>query len=175
MKVLFTGRGFEVTPSIKSFVSERVEKIGKYLDDIIEVHAFLTVEKYRHRAEVNVHTRRSKLASTTVSADMYSSLTAVFNKLDTQAKRLKEKRSAGKRKGVEKRVTVDESANEAVPVGRVVRVNNFDLKPMSIEDAALKMGSDKSDFIVFRSTTTDRIAVVYRRKDGNVGLIEPEI
>lgn len=175
MKVLLTGRGFDITPAIRSFVNERTEKLSKYLDDILEVHAFLTVEKYRHEAEVNVHTRRHKLASTFVGADMYNSLTAAFNKLETQAKKLKEKRKERKRAEAGKRVTVVEPALPALSDGRVVRVDSYNLKPMSIEDAALKVGADKREFLVFRSTATDRIAVVYKRKDGNIGLIEPEL
>lgn len=175
MKVQLTGRGFDVTPAIRNFVDEHVEKLAKYLDDIIEIHGFLTVEKYRHEAEVNVHTRRHKFASTNVSNDMYSSLTAVFNKLESQAKKLKDKRKERKREGAGKRVSVIEPAVPTNAKGRVVRVNNVSLRPMSIEDAALKMAADRSEFLVFRSAGTDRIAVIYKRKDGNLGLIEPEL
>ncbi|MEW6368120.1 MAG: ribosome-associated translation inhibitor RaiA [Acidobacteriota bacterium] len=174
MKVLLTGRGFDITPAIKSFVNERIEKLGKFLDEIIEVHCILTVEKYRHQAEVSVHTRRRKLSSTALSGDMYSSLQSVFNKLETQAKKLKEKRKERKRKDSEKRVTQVEPTPAGELSGRIVRVDNFNLRPMSAEDAVLRMTTDKSDFFVFRSITTDSVAVVYRRKDGNVGLIEPE-
>lgn len=174
-KVLVTGRGFEVTDAIRAFVTDRLKKLGRYVDDIIEIHAFLTVEKYRHEAEVNVHTRRSDLGSTMVSSDMYTSLTGVFNKLETQAKKLKEKRKERKRMDSGKRETVVEPLREAGAKGRVIRVNNFNLKPMSIEDAALKMTADKGEFLVFRSTVSDQIAVVYKRKDGNIGLIEPEL
>lgn len=176
MKVLFTGRGFEITESIKSSIDERVQKLRKYLDDIIDVHAYLTVEKYRHHAEVTVQTRRHKLTSTAVSADMYASVMSVFSKIEIQAKKLKEKRKIGKRLDAGKRVSVIEPTLPAEPTDRkrVVRVNNFNLKPMSVEDAVLRMDMDKSEFLVFRSTITSGVAVVYRRKDGNIGLIEPE-
>lgn len=177
MKVLFTGRGFEIKESIKRTIQERVEKLRKYLDDIIEVHAFLTVEKYRHRAEVTVQTRRHKLASTAVSADMYLSVTSVFAKLEIQARKVKEKRKDGKRLAAGKRVSVIEPTLPAEPsdTKRIIRVNNFNLKPMSVEDAVMRMDMDKIEFLLFRSTITSGVAVVYRRKDGNIGLIEPEI
>jgi len=179
MKVLFTGRGFEITPSIKNCVNDRLQKLSKYLDEIIEAHAFLIIEKYRHKAEINVHTRRHKLAATVVSGDMYDSVTAVFGKLETQAKKLKEKRSSvRKRNGVDKRATVVEATApvETTPTReRIIRMTGYDLKPMSVEDAALRIGTNKSDFLVFRNTLTNSIAVVYKRKDGHIGLIEPEL
>ena len=99
MRAHFTGRHVEVTPALETFGRERLAKLQKFLPPIIEAHVILSVEKYRHRAEVNLHTRHGVLSGTTETGDMYSSLSLVFEKLERQARRRKEKITSSKRRG----------------------------------------------------------------------------
>jgi len=102
MKVNFTGRHVEVSDALKIFSQERLEKMATYLDDIIDVHVVLSVEKHRHQAEVSLKTRTNDFLASAETDDMYASLTQAFEKLETQAHK-----SAGKRQASVKAVPKD--------------------------------------------------------------------
>ncbi len=101
MKVIFTGRHVEVSDALKGFAQERLDKMTPYLDDIIDIHLTLSVEKHRHSAEVSVKTRRSDFLASAETDDMYASLTQALDKLETQAHKHAGKRLAAT-KGVDK-------------------------------------------------------------------------
>lgn len=109
MKATFTGRHVEVTEALKSFAEERLSKMTSYLDDIIDIHVTLSVEKHRHQAEVSVKTRSSEFLASAETEDMYASLSQALEKLETQAHKQAGKRQSAQ-KGVdkEKLVTVTE-------------------------------------------------------------------
>ncbi len=101
MKVIFTGRHVDVSDALRTFAQERIEKMSTYLDDVIDVHVTLSVEKHRHAAELSIKTRRAELLASAETDDMYASLSQALDKLETQAHRHSGKRQAGL-KGVEK-------------------------------------------------------------------------
>jgi putative sigma-54 modulation protein len=105
MKVIFTGRHVEVSEPLKVFAQERLEKMALYLDNIIDIHVTLCVEKHRHQAEVSVKTRIGDFLASAETDDMYASLSQALDKLETQAHK-----NAGKRhtatKNVDKEKTV---------------------------------------------------------------------
>ncbi len=177
MRLTFTGRHVEVTPALQEHGRERIAKLLKFLPGILEAHVILSVEKYRHRAEVNVHTRRADLSAVEETGDMYSSLTQAFEKLERQARKRKDKVKGRKRRGAAplKGEPAEEPpapppANNRLP--RLVRVESPELKPMSIEDAVLQVQDSERGFVVFRNSRSQRINVVYRRGDGRYGVIE---
>ena len=94
MKVIFTGRHVEVSESLKTFAEERLEKMALYLDDVIDIHVTLSVEKHRHQAEVSVKTRRGDFIASAETDDMYASLSQALEKLETQAHKQAGKRQA---------------------------------------------------------------------------------
>ena len=176
MRVEYTGRQIEVTPAIQKFTEDRLKKIKKLLGESIEVHAILTVEKYRHIAEINLKSTSFKLNGLEETNDMYSSINAVLEKIERQALKAKERKIAKKR---------NTSGNSGRPLGiiepshvnpeqpRIIRSESYAAKPMTVEEAVLEVTGSKSDFLVFRNAESDKVSVVYRRKDGNFGLIEP--
>lgn len=99
MKVNFTGRHVEVTDALRTFAEERINKMTTYLDDIIDVHVTLAVEKHRHQAEVAIKTRRSDFLASAETDDMYASLTQALDKLETQAHKHAGKRQAAFKDG----------------------------------------------------------------------------
>jgi putative sigma-54 modulation protein len=103
MKVIFTGRHVEVSDALKGFAQERLEKMATYLDDIIDIHVILGVEKHRHQAEVSVKTRRSDFLASAETDDMYASLSQALDKLEAQAHK-----HAGKRQTAHKGVAKEE-------------------------------------------------------------------
>ena len=179
MKVEYTGRQIEVTPAIQSFTEEHLHKIRKILGEMIDVHVILTVEKHRHIAEISLKTRSFKATATEETHDMYASINAVLEKIERQAVKHKDKYIARKRKIISTAVAGggNPSAREAVAVAaestRVIRTRSFAPKPMTIEEAVQEVTSSNNEFLVFRNSESERVSVVYKRKDGNFGLIEP--
>lgn len=187
MAVDITGRHVNVTPAIRKFTLEKLEKLTKYLDDVIETHVILAVEKHRHVAEIIVHARTTRLSGSAETDDMYSAIGLVIDKLERQAKRHKEKI---KRRGTKKGTASIRTAlpameeNGAARRGRnntpaspdsprIIRTNRYKVKPMTPEEAVLEVTGAQGEFVVFRNALSQRLSVVYKRPDGNFGLIEP--
>jgi len=184
MSVDITGRHIEITEPLRKFATDRIERIHGAADEILEVHFILTVEKHqRHSAEVNIKTRHDFYHSEEVSTDMYTSIAAVIDKVEKQILKNKERNVALKRhnnnpKGGEAVTAatlkeIEDALGERLP--RIIRNHEMAAKPMSVDDAAVQIGGSETEFLVFRNAQTDRLNVVYKRKDGNIGWIEPEV
>jgi putative sigma-54 modulation protein len=178
MKVDYTGRQIEVTRAIQKFTEDHLRKIRKILGEMIEVHVILTVEKYRHVAEINLKSRSFKFNGIEETHDMYTSINAVLEKIQRQAIKHKGKKIAKKRKPASQPLLLGaRSRTESSPTNsdtpRVIRSKSFAAKPMTVEEAVHEVTASRNEFLVFRNSESERVSVVYRRKDGNFGLIEP--
>jgi ribosome hibernation promoting factor len=181
MRLELTGRHVEITPDLRKQVEKRLAKLDRILTGgIVSVQAVLTLEKYRHTSEFTVHTRGDHflhgLGNTTT---WDSSITDAIEKITQQLVKVKGKWQARKRRAVSARLEPAEpgvAPVEATPPKprRIRRVPRYPVKPMTVDEAALALESGDDAFLVFRNAATDSIAVVYRRKDGTLGLIEPE-
>ncbi len=180
MSVDITGRHIEVTEPLRKFATDRLERLRGAIDEMLEVHFILTVEKHqRHIAEVNIKTRRDFYHAEEVSTDMYTSIAAVLDKVEKQILKSKERNVTRKRHNnhggvitTTSIIEVEEVLGERLP--RIIRTHEVAAKPMSVDDAAIHIGTSDRDFLVFRNAETERLNVVYKRKDGNIGWIEPE-
>jgi putative sigma-54 modulation protein len=183
MSVDITGRHIEVTEPLRKFATDRLERLRGTMDEILEAHFILTVEKHqRHVAECNIKTRRDFYHAEEVSTDMYTSIAAVIDKVEKQILKDKQRNVTRKRhnnnhKGAEVITTtsvieIEEALGDRLP--RIIRTYDVAAKPMSVDDAAIKIGASDREFLVFRNADTERLNVVYKRKDGNIGWIEPE-
>ena len=182
MSVDITGRHIEITEPIRKFATDRLERLRGIMDEILEVHFILTVEKHqRHIAELNIKTRRDFFHGEEVSTDMYTSVAAVIDKVEKQILKDKQRSVARKRHNNNHKggvittssvVEVEEVLGERLP--RIIRTHEVAAKPMSVDDAAIQIGDSEHEFLVFRNADTERLNVVYKRKDGNIGWIEPE-
>jgi putative sigma-54 modulation protein len=176
VKIQITGRRIEVTDSLKSFVNSRLPKLEKYIDGITDVHVTLWSEKYRQVAELNVHSRgKLYLSAKEASDDLKTSVSLALEKIAGQAKKKQEKRIDRKRRGpktAESEGTFALIASDGAP--RVIESRRFLIKPLSVEEAILAIEEQGSEFLVFRNAGNDRTNVLYRRPDGNFGLIDPE-
>ncbi len=176
MQVQVRGRNMEVTNALKEYVEKRVGKLGKYLDGITEAQVTLTVEKGSHRVEVTIPINSMLVRGEEATQDMYASIDLVVDKLEKQIRKYKGKlfKRLGKAAG--------EAAGDAAPAvnlnqedsPQVVRTKRFTIKPMSLDEAILQMNLLGHSFFVFTNAETEQVNVLYRRKDGNYGLIEPE-
>lgn len=182
MSVDITGRHIEITEPIRKFATDRLERLRGVIEEVLEAHFTLTVEKHqRHLAEVNIKTRDDFYHGEEVSTDMYTSIAAVLDKVEKQILKHKGRNVTRKRRnnhlgaGVVSTtsiIEVEEILGERLP--RIIRSNEVAAKPMSIDDAAIEIGDSDREFLVFRNASTERLNIVYKRKDGNIGWIEPE-
>src|SRR5262245_16896988 len=182
MSVDITGRHIEITEPLRKFATDRLEKLRGIMDEVLEAHFILTVEKHqRHIAELNMKTRRDFYHGEEVSTDMYTSIAAVIDKVGKQILRDKERKVTRKRHNNNHKgevitttsvVEVEETLGQRLR--RIIRTYDVAAKPMSVDDAAIQMEGSDREFLVFRNADTERLNVVYKRKDGNIGWIEPE-
>lgn len=182
MRLDLTGRNVEITPPLRQLISKRLARLERVLNDAA-VSAIVTLnkEKYRHRTEIAVHTRGDHvLRGNGESTGWAVSLRQATDKIEQQAQTLKGKWKDRKRQrarlgrpGADGARAAAPAAAPAPPPVRVVRAR-YPVKPMSIDDAAQRLDGGKETFVVFRNAGTDGVAILYRRKDGNLGLIEPD-
>ena len=180
MRLEITGRHVEVTAPLKQLIDRRLARLGRVLNDAaLSAQVVLTKEKYRHLTEIVIHARGDHTMRGTGEGNAWpGSMRQAAEKIEQQAHRLKgkwngRKRGAAGHKAVAPPIPAGGPADSA-SARRIVRATRYAVKPMSVEDAALRVESGQETFIVFRNSDTDAVSIVYRRKDGNFGLIEPE-
>ncbi len=174
MKIEFTGRQTEVPPEVRTLAERKLQKLTRVLPGITRAHVTVTADRHRQIAEASVHSKRVGLTAQSRSNDLGLSVADVMDKLLRQAQRYVGKRRERKR-GVSPRTlaaAAEAPSRDRSP--RVVRSRRFPAKPMTLDEAALEVGSRDEGFLVYRDARTERLNVLYRRKDGNLGLIEPE-
>jgi putative sigma-54 modulation protein len=181
MGVECTGRNVEVTPSIRELAEERTERLERHLGGPAAVRVILSHEKHRFGAEIIAKHRRRRWKAQEETGDARAALVAAFEKIDVQAMRDAEKRRGRKRgwaRFLPKRLRAESGAPAARPVlargTRVVRSQPPVVKPMGVDEAALAMESSGEEILVFRDSSNDRVSVLYRRRDGGLGLVVPE-
>jgi putative sigma-54 modulation protein len=172
MNIVVNGRHLEITPALRNYSEDKIRKFSKYLPDASEAIVTLSIEKYRHKAEVLLKTNGVLIQAESVTGEIYSSIDEVSEKLDRQVKKYKEKLTSY-RKGAVKAAESQEKVLSLQEGGRIIKNKRFDLKPMSPDEAAMQMELLDKTFFVFINDKSSVINVIYLRKDGNFGLIEP--
>jgi putative sigma-54 modulation protein len=177
MKFEYTGRHVVVSPAIRKHVEDHFQKLAYIFNDsAARTHVIIDVEKSRHIGELVVYWRDHTLTAKVVNADMYMALTAAIAKIEKQALRLKSKIIGRKQSAKRAAVVAPEPDGhlEASPQPpRIIAARRYSVKPMTAEEAALRLTSQAEQFVVFRDADTERVGVLYKRRDGNFGLIEP--
>ena len=179
MRLQVKGRNLDVTDSIRSYAEQKLKKLDKQLNDATEIELELAVEKNpsiaeNHVAEATVWTKGPVLRAREASEDMRASIDQLTEKLVRQVRHYRDKRSY---RGTRNHGPVDEGVpaleNDQLEQ-QIVKTKQFPDKPMSPEEAVLQLELIGHDFFVFRNSDTGEVNVVYRRKDGGYGLIEPQ-
>jgi putative sigma-54 modulation protein len=174
MQLSVKGRNLEITDAIRAYAEEKVRRMTRYLEHIVSGTVYLSVEKHQQIAEVTLRVRDLTIRAEESTDDLYSSIDLVAEKLERQILRYKERIAAhvsrsGSREGWE--VAPTPPAAEDL---QVVKTKRFAVKPAEVDEAVLQMDLLGHNFYVFRNARTDEVNVVYRRRDGHYGLIEPE-
>ena len=186
MRLDITGRHVDITPTLRQLIERRLDRVERLLNDsALSATVILTLEKYRHRTEIILHVRGDKLMRGLGEGNAWNlSVRQAAEKVEQQAKKVKGKWGERKRSDTRRRVPRTVRAAEAITppradraepeIPRVIRASRYAIKPMSVDDAALRMEQSAEAFVVFRNPESSVVSIVYRRKDGQLGLIEPD-
>ena len=178
MQITTTFRHTEPSEPLKKYAEEKLDRIRKYIDEPISAQVFLTVEKIRHYADVTITAKGITIKASEETNDMYAAIDMVVDKIERQLRRYKERLKAHKpSEGTERKVQKSIVEAESIEQSRepvVIKTKTFSIKPMSVEEAVMQMDLLHKDFLVFTNAGSEKINVIYRRKDGNYGLIEPD-
>ncbi len=195
--VSVTGRNFQVTEAMKDYAIEKISKLDRFHSRIIDVNVIMDVQKLDHKVDIVMKVDQIKIKSHASSSDMYASIDMAVNKLDNQLRRYKERINDHHAKGVkvvDMNVNVirapeldelfevndeieSETANRRIDRYRpheIVGKTTRPLKVLTPEEAIMKMELSGDAFLIFRAEHNKKLNVIYRRKDGNYGIIEPE-
>lgn len=170
MQVAVRGRNIEITNALRDYVEKKVGKIEKYIDQPVSAQVNMYVERGRHIVEVTAALNGLILRGEEATGDMYASIDLVSDKLEKQV--LKYKARFKKQRGKENGIAEVELPVEAE--GRLVKTKRFPVKSLILDEAIVQMNLVSHDFFVFMNADTEKVNVLYRRKDGNYGLLEPE-
>lgn len=177
MRLQVKGKNVEVTDSIREYAEEKLSKLERQLADPTRVELELAVEKnpsisQNHVAEATIWTKGPILRAREASADHKASIDQLVDKLERQVKRYREKRRPRRAQQLEAAGIPEDAIPDDEP--RIVKSKQFAVKPMSAEEAVLQLELVGHDFFVFQNADTGDVNVVYRRRDGAYGLIEPQ-
>ena len=174
MQISVTFKNIAASEPLKTYVSEKLAKFDRYLHNPAGANVVLSVEKHRHLAEIAIVGDRMALKGSEETDDMYSAIDMVLDKLEKQIKKGKQKQR--ERRGATGRRKTDAagtSSARATGVPPRVHLENIEFKPMDDEEAILQMDLIDEPFLVFTNARTGRVNVLYRRTDGDYGLIQP--
>jgi putative sigma-54 modulation protein len=180
MKIEFTGRQTEISPEVRRLAERKLGKIARSLPRMTRAHVILTADKHRQVAEVSVHSRNLDLSAVEVSTNPRLSVSNAMDKLLRQAQRQRAKQRDRKGSDSARRPAPPNprksprSVETEIPP-RVIRNRRRAVKPMTLDEAALELETRAEGVLVFRDAGNERMRVLYRRRDGHLGLIEPEV
>jgi len=174
MRIIITGKGMDVSEYLKETVNKKVSKLNRYFWKDTEAHVTMSVEKERQIVEVTIPFDGVVLRGEEATTDMYASIDRVVDKIEKQ---IHKHRTALRKRLHESAFDQDayeqyELEEEALP--KVVRTKRFVVKPMDVNEAQMQMELLGHQFFVFRNAMTNEVNVIYKRKDGDIGLIEPD-
>jgi len=174
MQVLVTFRHVAPSGALRSYAEEKVQRVQKYVRRVNDAHVILSVDKRRHIAEITLNAARHTFTATEETSDLYAAIDLAMDKIGKQVKKLAAKVKDRKHKGT-KEIATDASPPRRAVRGSITRTERVPVKPMSVEEALMQMKLMKHEFLLFKNAANDTVSVLYRRKNGDYGLIEPEV
>ena len=174
MNLVISGKNLDITEGLRSAVEEKIGKLERYFTDSTEVHVTLSTEKNRQKIEITIPMKGSIIRAEEVSSDMYVSIDLVEEVIERQLRKYKNKLIARQQGGgnFQKEFIEKETEDQEV---KIIRTKRFDIKPMYPEDACVQMELLGHSFFAFVNAETDEINVVYKRKGGTYGIMEPDL
>ncbi|NMB01609.1 MAG: ribosome-associated translation inhibitor RaiA [Firmicutes bacterium] len=179
MRITISGKNLEITQALRGYVEKKVSKLEKYLNDnqTASAEVMLRTERGIHIAEVTMNLSGVLLRGEGKTGDMYTSIDGAVDRIERQFNKYRTKfgrKTQGPKLGEFQAPSQGAESDEEVPTPRIVRTKRFALKPMDVEEAVMQMELLGHDFFVFRDADSGEVSVVYKRRDGNYGLIESQ-
>jgi putative sigma-54 modulation protein len=182
MKVDYIARNVTLSGQSRQLAEKKLAKIKKYFNDIIDVRIEVSQERHLHVVDLSVKGKDFDLHSTANNKDVTAAIQEAVDKVEIQARRAKtrlkdHKQRAGSEAKTDRGWAVEVLESDSITSGepRIVETSSIQIKPMSIEEAVLQLDDSSYNFLVFRNASNDRVNVIYRRVDKNLGLITPEL
>jgi len=166
----------EPSTELKSYVEEKVYKVKRYVDSPVEAHIVLRVEKFRHIADMTLSIDGNRIKAVEQTGDMYSSIDQMMDKIEEQLRRLLSRKREYKLENFKDgdllngEIEAQDKLTESEP--NIIKIERVDIKPMDINEAVMQLGLSKKNFLVFTNSKSKNTNVIYKRKDGDLGLIE---
>jgi putative sigma-54 modulation protein len=179
MGIACTFRHMEPSAELRFYVEEKIDKLKKYFDSPVDAHIVLKVEKFRHIADMTLSSDGNTVKAVEQTGDMYSSIDQVMDKIEEQLRRLMSRKKEYKPENIkgevfeQSEIEAQESLVESGP--RIIKIEGVDIKPMDINEAAMQMELSNQNFLVFTNSKSKQINIIYKRKDGNLGLIDTSL
>ena len=174
MQYIISGKNIDITEGLRVAVQEKLGKLERYFNDSTEVHVTMSVEKERQKIEVTIPVKGSVIRAEEVSDDMYVSIDLVEDVIERQLRKHKNKLIQQQQSSSAFSKTFLDEQDSIEDEIQIIRTKKFAMKPMDPEEACVQMDLLGHSFYVFRNSHTEEVNVVYKRKDGCFGLIEPE-
>jgi putative sigma-54 modulation protein len=170
-----TFKSVDSSEDLKSYVTDKLNRLDKYLYNPAEANVVLQVEKFRHIAEIKITGDRLNINGKEETGDLYSAIDMVLDKLEKQIKKNKQKirEHRNNSKAGMRDIAVEDTLSGDDEAEGQIHVQNIEYKPMHVEDAVMQIGLVNDNFLVFTNAATDQVNVLYRRRDGDFGLIQP--
>lgn len=180
MQTTVTFRRMKATDGLKDHANEKMQRLTKYVSDPVESHVVLSMERYLHKAEINMSTHGMLVRGQETSSDMYNSIDRAVEKIENQLRKYHSKLIKHKpREGVRQKIKFKEfeaaasygEGNNETPAN-IIEMQDFEARPMMLDEAVMQMDLLNDDILVFLNPTTSKINVLYRKKGDKYGLIE---
>ncbi|MCJ7755517.1 MAG: ribosome-associated translation inhibitor RaiA [Thermoanaerobaculales bacterium] len=182
MKIDYIARKVDLTEQSRQLAEKKLAKITKYFNDILDVRLEVELERHLHVVDLSIKGKDFDVQATAQNKDLTTAIQDAVDKIEIQARRAKarlkdHKTRAGSEAKIDTGWAVDVIERDSMKSGqpRIVERSSIPIKPMAIEEAVLQLDDSPYDFLVFRNASTDKVNVLYRRDDKNLGLITPEL
>jgi putative sigma-54 modulation protein len=181
MNIKYVARHFEMDEEIRTYTEGKLHKIEKFIDEPFDVQVVLVQEKHRHLAEIKVSHRHGIIQATEETTSMEGAINLAVDKVEKQARRAR-KKFLDTRRRMDRAMeephwpveVLEASSLKAGSDRKVIKTSALPIKPMTVEEAALKLEDSSNDFVVFKDSTNHQVSVLYKRRDANFGLISAE-
>jgi putative sigma-54 modulation protein len=174
MQLDITFKNIDSSDALRDYATKRLSKIDKYIERPSDLHVVLSVEKRRHKADIALNADGVMINAVEITEDMYAAIDMVVDKLERQVKKHKEK-VQGKKGQTKVYFEGEGAAAGEIEKPRIIHEKDYFVKPMSVEEAVLQIDMTPNDFIIFQNTDSNQINLIYKRQDGDLGLVEPLI
>jgi putative sigma-54 modulation protein len=174
MQISVTFRQIEPSDALKNYVEDRLSKLKRYLEGPVEAHVVLGLEKFRHLADVTIDSNGRIIKGKEENVDMYAAIDLVMDKIDMQLKKFRDKQRGVKGDRSARTAAVVETESEEAPLPSVRR-KQVEVSPLQVDDAVELLQASGDDLLVFTNVASGGLNILYRRQDGNLVLVEPEL